>query len=48
MNFERKTSQNQFLLSLSETKDQNLEKNLPEVFKLEAISIMAIRNQTRF
>ena len=47
MNFERKTSQNQFSLILSETQDQKLEKNLPDVFKLEAISILAIRNQTQ-
>ena len=48
MNFERKTSQNQCLQVLSETQDQKLEKKLTEVFKLETISIMAIRNQTLF
>ena len=44
MNIERKTSQNKFLLILSETQEEKLEKNLPEFFKLEAISIMATCN----
>ena len=41
MNFERKTSQNQFLPILSETQEQKLEK----IYQ-KAISIMTIRNQT--
>ena len=44
MDFERKTSPNQFLLILFETQDQKLEK-LFQTFKLESISIMATRNQ---
>ena len=46
MNYKRKTSQSQFLLILSETQGQKLEKICQKFFKLEAISIMAPRNQT--
>ena len=47
MTFERKTSQNQFLpIYVRHKSTEKLGKNLPGVFKLETISIMAIRNQT--
>ena len=49
MNFERKKhiSQNQLFPILSETQEQKFEKkNVPEVFKLESIPILAICNQT--
>ena len=47
MTFESKTSQNQFLpIYVRHKSTEKLGKNLPEVFKLETISIMAIRNQT--
>ena len=46
MYFERKTSQNQFFYRFYLGHEQKLEKNLSEVFKLESISILAIRNHT--
>ena len=47
MHFERKkTRQNPFQLTLSETIEQNFKNNLREDFKLESISTLDIRIET--